>query len=81
LKLKGRKATVFVVNGIVLIALFILMIFYAPEILSSGIGSTIIISFVLNGAAFIGGNSFDKYTISKYYNPNLIQEDKDVSGN
>lgn len=70
MKMKGRKATVFWVNLIALLGLYVLTLQTAPEILNS-LGSLIIIMIVGNGATFIGGQVADEWQRSKYYRSEL----------
>ena len=71
MKLKGRKATVFFINLFVLIGLWVSGLIFSPDVLQAN-GSIIIIMIVGNGTAYIGGNVFDAWQKSKYYQPELV---------
>ena len=69
-RMKTRKATVFWVTMVVLVALYALTALVAAEQLSA-VGVTIIIMIVGNGVTFVGGNVAAAWQKSKYYRPEL----------
>jgi len=69
--MKTKKATVFWVTLVVLVALYTLTALVAAEQLSA-VGVTIIIMIVGNGATFVGGNVAAAWQKSKYYQPDLV---------
>lgn len=66
MKMKGRKATVFILNNIIFSAFFILSIFFAKDNLDI-VGTAIVGAILLTGVTFIGGVVFEKWTQSKYF--------------
>jgi hypothetical protein len=64
--LKGRKVSAFIIITIILIAIYFITLFVAPDVLKS-IGNTIVVMFFANGITFIGGNTLDKWIKSKYF--------------
>ena len=71
--MKSRKLTVFVVNTVVLTALYVVTALCAREALAT-VGVTIVVSLVGNGAAYIGGNVFYAYQRSKYFRGELNEK-------
>ena len=71
--MKTRKATVFWVTLIVLVALYALTAIFAAEQLSA-VGVTLILMIVGNGATFIGGNVAQAWQKSKYYREELVDK-------
>lgn len=72
---KNRKLIVFWVINIQFVILFVLLIFFAPNILSV-LGGHLLWGLIGNGATYIGGNVFSAWQRSKYYQPELDQESK-----
>lgn len=70
MKKTGRKTTVFFVNVLVLIGVFVLVVFKVPEILGVIFGPWLF-AFVSNGAVYISGNVAYAFQKSKYYQPEL----------
>ena len=48
MQIKGRKATVFIINDIILVCFFILCLYFAPNVLSA-VGKLILILIFANG--------------------------------
>lgn len=74
--IKGRKVLAFILITLILIAIYFITLFIAPNILNI-IGNTIIIMFFANGVTFIGGNTLDKWIKSKYFNSSLFNENNE----
>ena len=74
--MKKRKTTVFWVINIELLLLFILVIFFAPDMISV-IGPFLGSALVANGAVYITGNVAHAWQKSKYYQP--VLDDKNDS--
>jgi Ca2+/Na+ antiporter len=72
MKIKQRKLFVFLTIHFSLLAIFILMIFFAKEQLSV-LGTIIIIMMVTNGVIYIGGNVWKAWVKSKYFQPGLVE--------
>lgn len=70
MKMKGRKATVFIVNLLVLVGLYWLTLVTDSTLINS-VGPLIIIMIVGNGATYIGGQVADEWQKSKYYRSEL----------
>ena len=72
MKKKSRKLISFFTTMVVLIAIYFATLFIAPNVLENGIGGTIIFTLWGNAMALIGGNSFDKFTISQNFREELV---------
>jgi len=70
MKMQGRKAAVFWVTLVVLVALFLFTAGFAGAALPQ-IGPVIVIMIVGNGASYIGGAVWDAWQRSKYYRSEL----------
>lgn len=71
--MKSRKLRVFWTLTVQFIALYILTLFQAPELLNT-IGVPLITFMWANGAAYIGGNVWQKWVISSNYVKELKNE-------
>jgi hypothetical protein len=78
MKLNSRKVIAYFITTTILTTIYIVTLLKSPYILKD-IGGTIIFNIVLMALGFIGGNSFDKYMISKHYKKEL--DDKNIGGN
>lgn len=74
MKMKGRKATVFISSTIIFVSLYVVTLFIYPQVLSV-VGSMLIGAITLMGMTFIGGNIYAQFLKSKYYNADLDGRD------
>lgn len=73
MKIKERKLTVWIVDTIILVGLFILTLFFAPtglDIVAFLIFTVLMI--VLLGITYIGGNALATWAKSKYFHSELV---------
>jgi len=68
--MKSRKATAFWTTFLALMALYVLTLIVASELLAS-VGVTIIIMIVGNAATYVGGVVADAWQRSKYFRSEL----------
>jgi len=69
--IKERKLTVWIVDTIILIALYVLTLLIYPEALLT-VGIILIIMIVLLGITYIGGNALATWAKSKYFHSELV---------
>jgi len=72
-KKKSRKITVFIINTIIFTGMSLLVLFYAKDIFPQVI-SGLVWAQIVNSGIVIGGNSFDKLTISQNFKPELYDK-------
>lgn len=72
-KLNSRKIMVFIINTIIFTGFALLVLFYAKDIFSQVI-SGLVWAQIVNSGIVIGGNSFDKLTISQNFKPELYDK-------
>ena len=70
MKMKGRKATVYIVNTIIFTTIMILSIIFNTEICESAVIGCIS-GLLLTSFMFIGGNIWKDWIRSKYYRDEL----------
>lgn len=70
MKIKERKLTVWIVDTIILIALYVLTLFKAPDVLLT-VGVLMIVLIVLLGITYIGGNALVTWAKSKHFHSEL----------
>jgi hypothetical protein len=75
MKMKGRKATCFIVLITIFTCILVLTIFFASNALNI-FGSTIIGAMVLTGLAFVGGTVWKDYIKSKHFRKELYEENQ-----
>lgn len=75
--MKGRKATVFIVQTIIFTGLFLFLIFYAPELIKE-IGNTLLTYILINGFLFVGGTLTKDFIKSKFFREELFNEEKNL---
>jgi len=72
-KLNSRKIMVFFINTIIFVGLSLLVLFYAQDIFPQ-VFPGLIWAQIVNSGIVIGGNSFDKLTISQNFKPELYDK-------
>lgn len=70
MNLKSRKILGFFIGISIITSIYFVTLFFNPELLKT-IGITLITMIPALVGVFVGGNSIDKYIISKHYNENL----------
>lgn len=74
--MKGRKWTAWFSMTVILVGLYILTLFVSPDLLASGIGSTIVGAIAFGAVGYGGVQVAEDWQRSKYYNPALDKEEK-----
>jgi len=74
--MSGRKWQAWVSMTAVLVGLYILTLFTAPDLLGSGIGSTIVGAIAFGAVGYGGVQVADSWQRAKYYRPELDKEEK-----
>jgi len=64
---------VFIINTVIFVGLSLLVLFYAKDIFHQVI-SGLVWAQIVNSGIIIGGNSFDKLTISQNFKPELYDK-------
>jgi len=64
---------VFIINTIIFVGMSLLVLFYAKDIFPQVI-SGLVWAQIVNSGIIIGGNSFDKLTISQNFKPELYNK-------
>lgn len=74
--MSGRKFKAWAIMTAVLVGIYVLTLFVAPDILTSGIGSTIVGAIAFGAVGYGGVQVADSWQRAKYYRPEL---DKSVA--
>jgi hypothetical protein len=74
--MKGRKWKAWVSMTVVLVGLYVLTLIVAPNLLASGIGSTIVGAIAFGAVGYGGVQVAEDWQRSKYYQPSLDKEEK-----
>ncbi len=75
--MSGKKWRAWVATTIVLVGIYVLTLIVSPDLLGSGIGSTIIAAIAFGGVGYGGIQVADSWQRAKYYRPELDRIDKE----
>jgi len=69
--MSGKKWRAWVATTIVLVGIYVLTLLVSPDLLGSGIGSTIVAAIAFGGVGYGGVQVADSWQRAKYYRPEL----------
>jgi hypothetical protein len=72
--MSGGKRKAWIATTSVLVGIYVLTLFVSPELLESGIGSTIIAAIAFGGVGYGGVQVADSWQRAKYYRPELDRD-------
>ncbi len=74
--MKGKKWQAWASMTFVLVSIYILTLVVAPDVLTSGVGSTIVGAIAFGAVGYGGVQVADSWQRAKYYRPELDKEEK-----
>jgi len=74
--MSAKKWKAFISTTLVLVGIYMITLLVEPELLTSGIGSTIVGAIAFGGVGYGGVQVADSWQRAKYYRPELDKEEK-----